>query len=273
MKKGKTGKRIKMAVIIVFGIIAAFFIGFFFWIRSMMNSDKEQSRAAGNDEKYNVENVEPVESTLSGKHLIFLGSSVTKGQASQEMSFVEYMEARDGITATKEAASATTLVDEWAPLGFIGYWNGSSYIKRLQKIDTDIQADAVVVQLSTNDASNKKPLGEVGSSRNKEDFDRSTVAGAIEYIIAYSQETWSCPVVFYTNSYYENAEYQAMVDLLYRIQEKWNIGIIDMYTDEEFNDIDKQAYDLYMWDEIHPTKAGYLEWWTPYMEKRLEEIL
>lgn len=273
MKKSKVMKRIKIAALIILGILVLLLVICFFWIKSMMNSDEEQAKAPGNAETYNVENVTPVENTLSGKNIIFLGSSVTKGQASQGTSFVEYMEARDGIIATKDAASATTLVDEWAPLGFIGYWDGSSYIDRLEKIDTSILADCIVIQLSTNDASNNNPLGTVSDSENKEDFDCSTVAGSIEYIIAYSEETWNCPVVFYTNSYYESEEYKAMVDLLYEIQEKWNIGIIDMYTDQEFNDIDQKTYDLYMWDEIHPTKAGYLEWWTPYMEKRLEEIL
>ena len=26
-------------------------------------------------------------------------------------------------------------------------------------------------------------------------------------------------------------------------------------------------------DKIHPTQAGYLEWWTPYMEEKMEEYL
>ena len=26
-------------------------------------------------------------------------------------------------------------------------------------------------------------------------------------------------------------------------------------------------------DQIHPTKKGYLEWWGPYVEERLFELL
>ena len=44
-------------------------------------------------------------------------------------------------------------------------------------------------------------------------------------------------------------------------------------SDLEFNAIDEDAYGFYMYDEIHPTKAGYEEWWMPEMEKQLEEIL
>ena len=60
---------------------------------------------------------------------------------------------------------------------------------------------------------------------------------------------------------------------LYELQDKWQIGIIDLYTDEVFNAIDKETYDLYMYDPIHPTKAGYAEWWMPKMESELIRIL
>lgn len=46
-----------------------------------------------------------------------------------------------------------------------------------------------VCQLSTNDATNGLPLGSVSSGRELNDFDTQTVAGAIEYIVCYAQET------------------------------------------------------------------------------------
>ena len=44
-------------------------------------------------------------------------------------------------------------------------------------------------------------MGEVSSSQNKDDYDYSTVIGAMEYIIAYAKEKWNCPVIFYINPY------------------------------------------------------------------------
>lgn len=39
---------------------------------------------------------------------------------------------------------------------------------------------------------------------------------------------------------------------------------------DRIQDIDKDAdIELYMHDDIHPTKAGYREWWCPEMEKQL----
>jgi hypothetical protein len=46
-----------------------------------------------------------------------------------------------------------------------------------------------------------------------------------------------------------------------------------MWSDEGFNAITKEQHTLYMADHIHPTRAGYLEWWTPYMEPVLYTAL
>lgn len=54
--------------------------------------------------------------------MIFLGSSVTYGAASQGVSFADFIARRNGCEAIKEAVSGTTLVD-----------NGSdSYVSRLK---------------------------------------------------------------------------------------------------------------------------------------------
>lgn len=217
----------------------------------------------GNAETYAVENVEPLPSgPLAGKHILYLGSSVTYGASSLQTSFVEYIAKRNDTTYQKEAVSGTTLVDEGV----------DSYISRLQMIDPNEFFDLFVCQLSTNDATQKKPLGTV-SADSVQDFDTSTVCGAVEYIITYVRKTWNCPVVFYTNAYYASEEYAAMVAALQKIAEKYSIGVIDLYTDQAFNDIDEAQRALYMADAIHPTRAGYLEWWTPVIEKKLIEVV
>lgn len=235
---------------------------------------KQRSAAAGNAAEYNVENLEKhAESVLTGKTIVFLGSSVTEGAAAEWQSFVELFEVLDGVNGIKEAKSGTTLVDKNSVMALLTFGNGDSYIKRLKKLNTDTEVDCVVCQLSTNDATLKLPMGEISSSYELSSFDTQTIIGATEYIIQYCQDTWHCPVVFYTGSYYESDEYGAMVERLYELQGKWNFGIIDLYTDAEFNTIDPETYDFYMYDSIHPTKAGYIEWWMPRMEAELIEIL
>lgn len=64
-----------------------------------------------------------------------------------------------------------------------------------------------------------------------------------------------------------------MVDILYQIKDKWNIEVIDMWNDTNFNNISEEQRALYMADKIHPTKAGYLEWWTPVFNEKLSEVI
>ncbi len=235
---------------------------------------KKRADAPGNAEAYRVENLEKhPDSILTGKSILFLGSSVTYGAAAEGQSFVELFAYLDGVNAIKEAKSGTTLADKPSVSARIAFGNGDSYIKRLKAIDPGSKIDCVVCQLSTNDATMKLPLGEIGPGRELDAFDVKTITGAMEYIIRYCQNVWNCPVVFYTGSWYESAEYQAMVERLHELRDKWGIGLIDLYSDEKWNAISRQAYDLYMFDAIHPTKAGYLHWWMPKMEKELAQIL
>ena len=218
--------------------------------------------SCGNAKKYSVANTETDErSVLRGKRIVFLGSSVTYGTAADGESFVDFLEKKDGVIPVKEAVSGTTLVD-----------NGkTSYISRMKNIDKSIKADAFICQLSTNDAAQKKPVGEISSSFDEESFDTSTVSGAIEYIISYVKRTWDCPVIFYTGTVFESERYAVLVKTLMKIRDKWDIGVIDLWNNE-MNNIEPSLYKLYMSDGVHPTKAGYREWWLPEFEKYLSEI-
>ena len=198
-------------------------------------------------------------SPLKGLRILYLGSSVTYGSAAGGVSFVEHIATRIGTEYVKEAVSGTTLTE-----------GKGSYIERLRALDAGGKFDLFVCQLSTNDATRGKPLGLPSVTDTP---DTSTVCGAIEYIITYVRKTWGCPVMFYTNSYYENENYRAMVDALRGISALYGIGVIDLYGDAEFNTISEEQSAVYMADCIHPTEAGYREWWTPKFEKCIEEYL
>lgn len=214
----------------------------------------------GNTEKYSPEGVTAIESSpLEGYNILYLGSSVTYGSASGGVSFADYIARRNNTEFVKAAVSGTNLVA-----------GKNSYVSRLQGVDKDQRFDLVICQLSTNDATNKKPLGTPSLTDSP---DTDTVCGAIEFIINYAKDTWNCPVVFYTNSYYDSERYGAMVSALHEIAELYGVGVIDMYNDEQFNSLSAEERALYMADSIHPTRAGYLEWWTPYMEKYLCEYI
>ncbi len=243
--------KIIIAVLLVIVLVAGGYVGSIFgYFKS------------GNYGEYSIKNAESIDSPLKDKTVIFLGSSVTDGYGSMGVSFVDFLEKTDGITAVKEAVSGTTLVDE----------KSNSYVSRMKTIDKNVKADVFVCQLSTNDAKQEKPLGEISNSFDINDFDTKTIAGAIEYIIAYVKETWNCPVVFYTQAKYDNEHYGKMVEMLLLLQEKWGITVIDFWNDMEINNITDDERKLYLVDDIHPTKAGYKIWWLPKFQKALYEI-
>ena len=245
--------KIVLSIILILVIIAGGYVG------NMLGVFNE-----GNYGDFALKDTASVpDSPINGKTVIFLGSSVTFGYGSFGVSFADFLEKTDGITAVKEAVSGTTLVDI----------KSNSYVSRMKKIDKDINADAFVCQLSTNDATKEMPLGEISDGFDTDDFDTQTVAGAIEYIIAYAKETWNCPVVFYTQAKYDSGHYAKMVELLLEIQKKWNITLIDLWNNDEINSITDKERNIYLVDHIHPTKAGYKEWWLPEFQKCLYEIL
>lgn len=213
---------------------------------------------AGNQQQYNVENVQKLAtSPLEGMRILYLGSSITVGYGSLNTSYADYIAKRNGTTFVKEAVSGTCLVDDKA----------DSYVSRLHTVDVNDNFDMFVCQLSTNDFSKFKTIGNVN------DADTKTVCGAINHIVDYVRKTWGCTVVFYSCHNFHEDRYAEMVNDLLQIAQKKNFYVIDLYNDKQFNDITDQQRSLYMADNMHPTKAGYLLWWTPTMEKHLYEIV
>lgn len=215
---------------------------------------------AGNAELYSVANTETVaDSPVKGNVYYWLGSSVTFGASSEEESMVDFFAKKYDCTCIKEAVSGTTLNAS----------NTSSYVARFDRYLASEQRaahlDGFICQLSTNDTRNADAFGVIMPDfiTGADAFDVNTTFGAIEYIIAKARETWDCPIYFYTNPPYNNKPYDKMVEGLMRIAEKWDITVIDMYHDEAFNAISDADRRLYMADTIHPTKAGYREWWLP----------
>lgn len=245
--------KILISIILVVVLIAGGYVGNMFGVFNR-----------GNYGEYSLKNTDTVQdSPIKDKTVIFLGSSVTYGYGSMGVSFADYLEKTDGIHAVKEAVSGTTLVDV----------KDNSYVSRMKTIDKEIQADAFVCQLSTNDATKETPLGEISESYDINNFDTQTIVGAIEYIIAYAKDTWNCPVVFYTQAKYDSDHYAKMVDLLIKIQDKWQITVIDFWNDAEINNITDTQRKLYLIDHIHPTKAGYRDWWLPTFQEILYEVI
>lgn len=220
----------------------------------------------GNDEQYSVANMQYVPgSALEGKTFYWLGSSVTYGASACKESMADFLAKKHGAVCIKEAVSGTTLADV----------KEDSYVQRFNNYllsDACVDhVDACICQLSTNDRNTPESFGTVSGEqvREPEDFDCSTTFGAMEYIIARAKEVWGCPVLFYVNPPLDE-NYEILVNGLEQIAQKWGIQIVDMYHDTEFNNLTEEQRFLYMADTVHPTRAGYRDWWLPKFEEALK---
>ena len=238
----------------------------------------------GNLAEFDAAKQSKKENALNGKKFYYLGSSVTLGKDSGNEAIPEYLSAIDGISYQKEAVSGTTLR---------GNTRDDSYVARLinsKKFNKEEKIDAFFIQLSTNDASKKEDtnFGSVLKEKTTDmsKFDISTTMGAIEYIVNYVELIRNTKIFIYTNAYFDDVgkksvsyasgkKYSTLVKLTSKLEEKYesiedfDVTLIDLFNDEAFNNISNDDYELYMFDAIHPTKAGYLKWWTPFVEDAL----
>ena len=211
----------------------------------------------GNDERYINCIAHQENSPLKNKKILFLGSSVTRGATSRGISFADMLARKYGFTMIKDAVDGTTLVEE----------DSQSYVSRLKNYNQDDHIDLMCVQLSTNDAWRKYPL-------KGEGLEQKSVEGAIKFIAEWGHKVLKCPVVFYTCPFFHNPRYEAMVDLLrgnYSISSK--ITVIDIYHDGRFNGLSAYEFGLNMYDDIHPTLAGYYRMTVIFEEQLLPFLL
>lgn len=226
---------------------------------------------------------------LAGKTIYWLGSSVTYGHASGGKSMAEFLSESEGCDSVKEAVSGTTMFTDKFSTMPAAYGSYTQRLTSTAKFKKDEKVDAFICQISTNDAAGSyfSKWGKVTAAdvTRPEQFDLYTTAGAMEYIIAYVEQTWDCPVLFYSGAYFgdgvydgvNGSDYAELIKLAYSVVQKWSgiegveVGIIDMFNDEQFNDIPGEDYDRYMSDAVHPTLEGYEKWWTPYFAEYLVE--
>ena len=266
-KKGTVGKIFKAigAVLVMFLVFAAVII---VSLLGDLTYDTD-----GNDAKYLPENqTQLANSPLKGKTILSVGSSVSYGNGSGGVSFEDYLEAIDGATVIAVDEGATTIAKR----------DGldSSFLERLQRAeDPSWKIDAVILQVSTNDASNNAGLGELTDSYDRNTFDLYTTGGGLEYLISYISEKYDAPILIYCSAPFKtgpiyNAElYDDMVQRVKEIVAKWDkkteIVFLNQWEDESMRSVSQEEIVHYMSDPVHPAMAGYLEWWLPGFQKAL----
>lgn len=191
---------------------------------------------------------------LHNKNIYYLGSSITLGNNgdTEHCSFANMIHSLTGNPFYKEAIDGTPLAGGGA----------DSYTARMDKT-LPADADAVVVQLSTNDFSQGRKVGDVTAEDvvSPSAFDKNTICGSIEYIIA-KAKTRRRQVYFYTcivkNNWSHRAAYENFIqNKLKAVCDKWNVVLIDTFN-AHYTQVGN-----YMNDDIHPNRVCYATAMTP----------
>lgn len=135
-----------------------------------------------------------------------------------------------------------------------------TYDELMEKFEGEIERGA------TNDFSQNVAYGSVSISTNFESFDKTTVTGAIEYIIAKVHEMspntkvvlYTCPLNFDWGKYVEYGQYiQTTVS---ELSNKWGntLEVLDLYN-AKYTQISAYMQS----DGLHPTKMGYAQLFVP----------
>ncbi len=277
-KKKKVWKVIRTILIIILCYILIVGASIFSQVNDVLGlTDKY------NSDKYLPSNTEVVgtveNSPIEGKTILWLGSSVMDGFGAKNISMVEFVSARNNCNYIKDCYSGT----------YLATTSELDYLPRLLKHDktTDPVVDLVVVQLSTNDSRQMTEIGEPtpNDMMDLSKLDQTTTCGALEYILGYAKETWGCPTLVFSSLPWEEPSddvgvqnpriYEGIVEKCRTICDKWGSSMLDMWNEEDtiMDGIDAQLYDDYMTDGTHPSRWGYLTWWTPFFEESIYEIL
>lgn len=62
-----------------------------------------------------------------------------------------------------------------------------------------------------------------------------------------------------------------MVNLLNKLSADEHFPVVDLFHEPALTSLSEFDYEFYMYDHIHPTKAGY-KLWLPYFEKVLFSV-
>ena len=217
----------------------------------------------GNSSKYDASALNFDEgSIMQDDTVVFVGSDFTMGVKSDNQSFVDYLKTVDGL-------NAATFTDE-----NIGLTNkkDSSIISLVESIPKQHASPrAIFCEIPYYDARHGTRLGGLSSSYMLGDFDTETAIGAMEYIICYAKQNWSCPVFFYTACEKKPSnKYAKLVNAAHQVADKWNMPMLDFTSNcvtseiRELLDSDKS---LYFVDNRNVTKAAYNEVIAPEFER------
>ncbi len=153
--------------------------------------------------------------------------------------------------------------------------------KAINKNET---ADIIFINGGTNDMRKSKP-GTISDDFDYDNYGYEDFCSGMEYSLGLLKESFPDTPVVYIRAH--NMEYGIernelhFGNLALDICEKWEIDVVDIFSDTDFNTHDKGMKSVYTvhtksckdGDSIHPNKLGYYKYYIPLVSEKAVEIL
>ena len=220
---------------------------------------------------------------LKGKTIYACGDSITKGANNGDVSYIDKIANRNGMTLTNYAVSGSTIVKTILtedPLVYRG-----CVLEQVETMVAQPNPDYAVISGGYNDSQSNilNPIGEVKPSNTYSaaqsafvpPFDTSTVCGALEQILYNLNQLFPMVKILYVITYDIVAAYHWKSEYVPAIKsclEKWGVPYVDLTTEGRLtNEVNLWQRNYIYTDGTHPNNYGY-ERIADIVEKKLKEL-
>ena len=221
--------------------------------------------------------------SFSGKTLLFVGDSITYGAGWRPDP--ENYTNTGWVKIIKDNNPGANVYGYGVGGATIAISEGSvSICERITTMFAEHpNVDYIIMQGGVNDDYKKVPLGSVINGYDISTCNKSTFAGAMEYMLGTAQGLWiGKKLLFIITFKVPEVEDKTILNLLYPFSDymnlakticaKWSVPVVDLRTESNLNYyIEKIKTDYSAGDGLHPNKKGY-EIITPLIENKLKSI-
>ncbi len=215
-------------------------------------------------------------SVLKGKTVLTFGDSIMYGEGNDGKGIADLLAEKYMMKPIDYSVSGATF----------GYSETNNRISNqiFLALRDGVSADVVLIDGGTNDM-RKVPLGKISEDYEYGMYGRSEFCSGMEYALGLLCDNYPQAGVVYIRPH--NMEFSLERNELHYaktaldICEKWEIPVVDIFSDTELNTHDEDMKNKYTkhtkkcihGDSVHPNQLGYYKYYIPLVSSKITEIL
>lgn len=213
---------------------------------------------------------------LKNKILFNFGDSIAAGDGNNGKGYAELFAEKYGMVCYDFAKGGATLGETSANTKYIT-------TQVTNALSNGITPDYILVEGGTNDISYSVPIGQKTDGYSLNSFDKSTSAGALEWILYTLKTTYpNAKIVFVSVHKMSSRGYSSQIErqgLCTDICKKWSIPIIDIFNRGNMNTFLAEYHKFTNptdtqpnGDRTHPNELGYTTFYLPLIYETISNI-